>query len=182
MAITNKLSDKSVSNIYDWSCSVHRHVSQEVKSISQLLENDDGTIVLRSGLGIKGSAITPKKKPRVPTMSERDLTRSHTARHWQASNLARMGKQHTQLHLFLLRAHGNYPAINCSTYSTQNKSNIWDVWTYTIQQNVYITSSSTSTGIPCSNMRLKACTIHITVNTSCTTLLHTCVRQHGLLI
>jgi hypothetical protein len=52
-----------------------------VKSISELLENEDGATVLRSGLGIKGSAITPEKKPRVPTMSERDLTRSHTARH-----------------------------------------------------------------------------------------------------
>lgn len=67
--------------VCDWSCSVHRHVSQELKSISELLENEDGAIVLRSGLGIKGSAITPEKKPRVPTMSERDLTRIHTARH-----------------------------------------------------------------------------------------------------
>ncbi|GFG30738.1 hypothetical protein Cfor_07787 [Coptotermes formosanus] len=57
------------------------HVSQEVKSVSQLLENDDGGIVLRSGLAIQGSAITPEKKPRVPTMSEKDLTRSHTAKH-----------------------------------------------------------------------------------------------------
>lgn len=65
----------------DWIYSVRRHISQEVKSISQLLENDDGEIVLRSGLAIKGSAITPEKKPRVPTMSERDLTRSHTAKH-----------------------------------------------------------------------------------------------------
>ncbi|PSN44631.1 hypothetical protein C0J52_10002 [Blattella germanica] len=57
------------------------HISQEVKSVSQLLENDDGALVVRSGLAIKGSAITPEKKPRVPTMSERDLTRGHTAKH-----------------------------------------------------------------------------------------------------
>ncbi|XP_069695961.1 serine-rich adhesin for platelets-like isoform X2 [Periplaneta americana] len=56
-------------------------ISQEVKSVSQLLENEDGAVVLRSGLAVKGSAITPEKKPRVPTMSERDLTRSHTAKH-----------------------------------------------------------------------------------------------------
>jgi len=58
---------------------IHRHVSQEVKSVSQVLQDGNGGIVLRSGLEIQGSAITPEKKPRVPTMSEKDLTRSHTA-------------------------------------------------------------------------------------------------------
>jgi hypothetical protein len=52
-----------------------------VKSVSQVLQNGNGGIVLRSGLEIQGSAITPEKKPRVPTMSEKDLTRSHTAKH-----------------------------------------------------------------------------------------------------
>lgn len=37
-------------------------------------------------LTIRGSAITPKRKPRVPTMSERDLTRMRIIRQTSADN------------------------------------------------------------------------------------------------
>lgn len=33
-------------------------------------------------LSVYGCAIMPEIKPRVPTMSERDLTRVHTAQHY----------------------------------------------------------------------------------------------------
>nr|CAD7257662.1 unnamed protein product [Timema shepardi] len=56
------------------------NVSQEVRSVSHLLEDESGHLVLKSGLTITGSAITPEKKPRVPTMSERDVTRMHTTK------------------------------------------------------------------------------------------------------
>nr|CAD7427698.1 unnamed protein product [Timema monikensis] len=56
------------------------NVSQEVRSVSHLLEDESGQLVLKSGLTITGSAITPEKKPRVPTMSERDVTRMHTTK------------------------------------------------------------------------------------------------------
>nr|CAD7405703.1 unnamed protein product [Timema poppensis] len=56
------------------------NVSQEVRSVSHLLEDEGGHLVLKSGLTITGSAITPEKKPRVPTMSERDVTRMHTTK------------------------------------------------------------------------------------------------------
>lgn len=35
-----------------------------------------------NGLSVLGSAIIPELKPRVPTMSERDLTRVYTPRHY----------------------------------------------------------------------------------------------------
>ncbi|CAG2056413.1 unnamed protein product [Timema podura] len=56
------------------------NVSREVRSVSHLLEDESGHLVLKSGLTITGSAITPEKKPRVPTMSERDVTRMHTTK------------------------------------------------------------------------------------------------------
>ncbi|XP_067013522.2 uncharacterized protein [Anabrus simplex] len=49
--------------------------SHEVKTVSQLLDDEDNQLVLNTALAITGSAIQPEKKPRVPTMSERDLTR-----------------------------------------------------------------------------------------------------------
>ncbi|XP_050679432.1 uncharacterized protein LOC126975546 [Leptidea sinapis] len=44
------------------------------------LPEDDPAIRPRNGLSVLGSAIVPEQKPRVPTMSERDLTRIYSTR------------------------------------------------------------------------------------------------------
>ncbi|CAB3232951.1 unnamed protein product [Arctia plantaginis] len=50
-----------------------------------LPDNEDAPIRARNGLSVLGCAIIPELKPRVPTMSERDLTRMYTPRHYLRS-------------------------------------------------------------------------------------------------
>ncbi|KAL4708020.1 hypothetical protein ACJJTC_014540 [Scirpophaga incertulas] len=50
-----------------------------------LPEDEPVPIRTSNGLSVLGCAIVPEVKPRVPTMSERDLTRSYTPRHYLRS-------------------------------------------------------------------------------------------------
>ncbi|XP_063233575.1 uncharacterized protein LOC134537238 [Bacillus rossius redtenbacheri] len=52
------------------------NVPREARSVSLLADGDRGAAT-GGGLAVTGSAIAPGEKPRVPTMSERDLTRTH---------------------------------------------------------------------------------------------------------
>ncbi|XP_047537864.1 uncharacterized protein LOC125071587 [Vanessa atalanta] len=52
-----------------------------------LPEEDPTPIRARNGLAVEGSAIVPRRKPRAPSMSERDLTRTLPARHHLPLNL-----------------------------------------------------------------------------------------------
>ncbi|XP_050556109.1 uncharacterized protein LOC118278261 isoform X1 [Spodoptera frugiperda] len=47
-----------------------------------LPDSEDAPLRASDGLSVLGSAIIPELKPRVPTMSERDLTRVYTPRHY----------------------------------------------------------------------------------------------------
>jgi hypothetical protein len=53
-----------------------------VRSISQLFNDAEEEMVRRAGLAVTGLAIMPERKPRVPTMSERDLTRGLTPKRY----------------------------------------------------------------------------------------------------
>ncbi|XP_046971855.1 uncharacterized protein LOC124538730 isoform X1 [Vanessa cardui] len=52
-----------------------------------LPEEDPTPIRARNGLAVEGSAIVPRRKPRAPSMSERDLTRTLPPRHHLPLNL-----------------------------------------------------------------------------------------------